>query len=116
MSREYTLNSGLEKVNAGNRADLLNVLRNFGDYDCDFNGENGSGYNWTETEEDGFESNVDYLIDMVKDIADDEECVNTFFDTWMEHDRNYYADYSVNCLTDSKNRVIAISFATMSGC
>ena len=115
MSREYNLGLSLSQVKAGDRQDLLNILRGFGNCDCDFNGKNGDEYNWEETNENGFDSNVDYLIDFVKDIEDDEECVNKFFDYWMSKDGNYYADYSVELIKDSKNRITAIAFATMSG-
>ena len=114
MSRACNLNSNLLSVKAGDREDLLNTLRNFGDCDCDFNGENGEGYNWDETKAGGFESNLDYLINKVSTIEDDVECVNAFFDEWMSHDRNYYEDYSVKYIQDSENRIIAIGFATLS--
>ena len=80
----------------------------------DFNGENGEDYTWEEALEKGFVSNLEYVIDKVKSIENDEECVNTFFNEWMEND-SYYAEYKVHCLTDFQNRVTAISFATVCG-
>ena len=62
-----------------------------------------------------YESNLDYLLDQVKDIEDDRECVETFIETWMDNDRNYYDEHEVNYLTDTKNRVTAISFAVIGG-
>ena len=62
-----------------------------------------------------YESNLDYLLDQVKDIEDDKECVETFIETWMDNDRNYYDQYEVNYLTDTKNRITAISFAVLAG-
>ena len=109
-----TLHTSLERVKAGNRADLLNTLRNMADFDMDFNGDNGEDYTWEEALEKGFESNLEYVIDEVKDIENDEECVKTFFEEWMEND-GYYAEYEVNCLTDTKGRVTAISFASVCG-
>lgn len=115
MSRDYSLVTRLEKVEAGNREDLLTALANISDFDCDFNGENGIDYAWDETLEEGFESNLEYLLNEVKDIEDDEECINAFIDEWIRND-NYYDEYEVNCLTDSNGRVTVISFVTMCSC
>ena len=113
MSRANSLSCGLQAVNAGDRENLLSVLRGFGACDCDFNGENGEGYNWPETTQGGFESNLDYLINMVSEIEDDAECVDTFFDEWMSRDKNFYEDYVVDYLKDSDDRITAICFATL---
>ena len=72
------LYTGLENVKVGNRESLLDALRSLSDFDCDFNGENGDDYLWEEA--NGFESNMDYLINKVRDIKDDEDCVNSFFE------------------------------------
>ena len=109
-----TLHTSLERVKAGDRTNLLYTLRNIANFDMDFNGENGEDYTWEEALENGFESNLEYVIDGVKDIENDEECVRTFFEEWMEND-GYYAEYEVNCLTDTKGRVIVIGFATVCG-
>ena len=123
-----SLYTGLEKVKAGNREDLLSALANFSDFDLDFNGENGLDYLWDEVwEVNGFEnideyenqvnaelkyeSNLEWLLDKVKDIEDDGECIETFFETWMEHDRNYYDETEVNYIRNKKGKVIAVSFA-----
>lgn len=123
-----SLYTGLEKVKAGNREDLLSALANFSDFDLDFNGENGLDYLWDEVwEVNGFEnideyenqvnaelkyeSNLEWLLDKVKDIEDDGECIETFFETWMEHDRNYYDEPEVNYIRNKKGKVIAVSFA-----
>ena len=123
-----SLYTGLEKVKAGNREDLLSALANLSDFDCDFNGQNGLDYLWDEVwKANGFEdiddyknqvnaelkyeSNLDWLLDEVKDIEDDGECIESFFETWIDNDRNYYDEPQVNYIRDSKKRVIAISFA-----
>ena len=108
------LNSVLVKVEANNREDLLNALRCLSEIDCDFNGENGEEYNWDITNEKGFDSNVDYVIDCVKDIDDDLECINKFLSEWLDDD-GYYYDYEMNYLTDDNGNIIAISLATISG-
>lgn len=115
MSREYNLYANLVEVKKGDRESLLEALSIFGECDCDFNGENGIDYAWEETIEANFGSNLEYLLDKVKDIESDEECVNEFINTWMEKDRNYYHDYEVNCLTDENGKIYAIAFSVMAG-
>lgn len=119
----------LENVKAGNRNSLLSALTSLSDFDCDFNGENGIDYLWDEVwEANGFESqedfeskdekaelkyesNLNWLLDEVKEIEDDADCIETFFGTWMEHDRNYYDEYEVNYIRNKNGKVVAVSFA-----
>ena len=119
----------LENVKAGNRNSLLSALTSLSDFDCDFNGENGIDYLWDEVwEANGFESqedfeskdekaelkyesNLDWLLDEVKEIEDDADCIEIFFGTWMEHDRNYYDEYEVNYIRNKNKKVVAVSFA-----
>ena len=68
MSREYTLYTSLVQIEKGNRNDLLKALEDLSNFDLDFNGDNGIDYAWEETIESGFESNLEYVIDNVKDI------------------------------------------------
>ena len=103
----------VENVKPNNRESLLNALRNMSDFDCDFNGENGEDYTWEDAIENGFDSNLEYLINEVKDIEDDETLINTFFDTWMDNDRNYYDEYEVQCISNSNGNVVTICFATV---
>ena len=112
MSREYSLHSSLASVKAGDREDLLETLRCISKFDMDFSGENGTDYTWEKALENGFESDLEYLINEVKDIEDDRECVSTFIKEWIDND-SYYAECEVNCLTDEKGRVITIGFAAM---
>lgn len=104
------LYAGLEEVEVDNRESLLDALRSLSDFDCDFNGENGNDYLWEDAK--SYDSNMDYLINEVKDIRDDEECVNTFFEKWLNHDK-YYGEWSVSVITDEKKKVKAISLAAI---
>lgn len=115
MSREYNLYVNLVTVEVGNRDSLLETLVDLSNFDCDFNGENGLDYAWKETIENGFESNLEYLLDKVKDFKSDIECVKEFIDTWMENDSNYYHDYSLEYLTDSNGNITVISFSVLAG-
>lgn len=108
------LSLDLVKVEPNNRESLLNALRSLSEIDCDFSGDNGFEYNWDITNEEGFDSNVDYVINEVKDIDDDLECINKFLAEWMGDDY-YYQQYEMKCLTDDNGNIIAISLATVSG-
>ena len=104
------LYAGMDEVEVDNRESLLDALRSLSDFDCDFNGENGLDYLWEDAK--GYDSNMDYLINEVKDIKDDEECVNTFFEEWLDHDK-YYDEWNVSVITDERKRVKAISLAAI---
>lgn len=106
------LYTGLENVKVGNRESLLDALRRLSDFDRDFNGENGDDYLWEEA--NGFESNMDYLINKVREINDDEDCINNFFEEWMDND-SYYEKWNVSVLKDTKKRVKVISFSAIGG-
>ena len=106
------LYTGLENVKIGNRESLLDALRSLSDFDRDFNGENGDDYLWEEA--NGFESNMDYLINKVREIKDDEDCVISFFEEWMDND-SYYEKWNVSVLKDTKKRVTVISFSAIGG-
>ena len=58
-----------------------------------------------------YESNIDWLYDYVKDIESDVECVETFINTWMEHDANYYFEYKIDYIKDENGNLVAIAFA-----
>lgn len=106
-----SLFSNLVQVEKGNRDSLLEALATMSDFDCDFNGENGVEYAWEETLENGFESNLEYLLNEVKDIQDDSEAVQVFFETWMKMDEDYYNEYNLDTITDDEGNVLAISIA-----
>lgn len=103
----------LEKVEAGNRQSLLDVLRYISDSDCDFNGENGLGYLWDGIDPNVYDSNLDYLLDKVSVITDDEECAKSFIRQWMEHYSGYYKGYEVKVFKNNKNQVTAIACSFM---
>lgn len=91
----------------GHREDILNGFRVLGNFDYDFNGMNG--YLWDEAAD--FDSNMEYLIHEVKDIPDDETCINTFFDRWMAHDDDYYHEHALKIL--ERDQFLVISFAAV---
>lgn len=137
------LHTSLNKVEPGNRESLLAALSDMSYFDADFNGENGLEYLWDDvwvendfedyedyeekiesldTEDDDYEeiilkytSNLQWLLDEVKDIKDDKECVKDFFSYWLgQKDGNYYLEYEANYITNEDGKVIAVSIAVVS--
>ena len=114
MSREYTLYTNLIEVEKGNREDLLKALESLCNFDLDFNGSNGVEYAWKETLEAGFDNNLEYTLDTVKDIEDDVECVTKFVNMWMDGD-SYYHEHELNYLADLDGNIYVISLSAMTG-
>lgn len=125
------LELNLIKVENNTRDCLINTLVAFGDCDEDFNGNNGVEYLWQcvwdangfndeyDWEIDGkpqlkYESNCEYLCDFVKDIKLDDECIETFFNTWFRYD-GYYTNYEYEILKDNNDNIIAIALAFVYG-
>ena len=109
------LYTGLEQVTPRQRKSLLKALKNLSDFDNDFNGFNGSEYLWDGVDSKNFDSNRNYLLNEVKDIKNDEECILIFFKTWMKND-DYYDMYEYNTIADKNGDVIAISFSAVHEC
>ena len=109
---EFNLYSFLEPVKIGSRQNLLAMLASVSDFDNDFTGENGEEFLWDEVDSSKYKSNLDYMLDEVKDIEDDAEAIETFFEEWMNKD-GYYDDYEINVLTNERGQVYAFSFVTI---
>ncbi len=109
---EFDLYSFLEPVKIGSRQDLLNKLVDASDFDADFIGDNGKEFLWYEVDPSKYKSNLDYMLDEVKDIEDDAEVIETFFEEWMNKDR-YYDDYEINVLTNENGQVYAFTFVAI---
>lgn len=126
-----SINLGLicATVNDSSRESLLNALAALGESDNDFCGENGPEYLWISTwDANGFkdyeawvkagepalkyESNLAYLCEQVKDIADDEECIETYFKSWLYHD-SYYDGYTWEKINDRDGQLYAIALSTV---
>lgn len=136
MSRYMELRSHLVRVEPGNRESLLEALANISDCDCDFNGENGLEYLRDEVwEANGYkdyddfadkhpgveeevelkyESNMEYLIDKVRDIENDEDYIRAYIEGWIGND-GYYGEYDLNWLKNDDGKIIALSIAYMCG-
>ena len=107
---DFDMYSFLEEVKIGSRDDLLSKLEKNGNIDCDFNGENGDEYLWGEFDSSKYKSNLEYMLAKVKNIEDDTEAINTFFNVWMDRENNYYNKYREKVLTNDEGQVYAFSF------
>lgn len=111
-----SLYSNLVKVKKKSRKGLLEALALLCNFDCDFTGKNGIDYNWEETNDKEFTSNLEFLLNEVKEIPNDNEVVQAFIEEWMNRDSHYYSEYNYDTLTDSKGNVLAISLAVVTKC
>lgn len=101
MSNTYNTNT-LMVEEIKNKDDLKKMLVWMGNVDSDFNGENGSEYLWDEARIKEYQSNAEYLADMVVDNYDrdtfDEEfivdCAGKFAEEWANRD-HYYTEIEI---------------------
>ena len=128
----------------GDRESLYKALRELGEMDSDFSGENGLEYladavweaNGYEDEadyndayheylecEDGsieepvlkFNSTMDYVISLLDEIEDDEDACNEFFD-WFFREENYYVAHEVEYRSNRNKKLAFISVAAITHC
>lgn len=104
------LQQKLVTIKPNDRNDLLNALKQLSDMDKDFNGNNGPEYRWQQTADKNFESNQQYVLNYVKDIPNECDCVREFFKLWMIQD-NYYKRYKFNIHLNQLGYIDAIAFA-----
>lgn len=92
------------------REEILDVLSNF--YDEDFCGNNGAEYNWVETDEGGYGSNQQYVLDTIKnsDIVRPLDIIQKYFDMWFGRD-NYYDATNID-ITAYRSLIIVSVVAT----
>jgi len=94
----------------GTKDDILNALRAIADNDMDFNGENGEDYLWAEAKQNGFISNVDYVMNEMRDFNNEEEMIEKFIEMWMGKD-DYYQNFSVRVIRGKEDKISVISLA-----
>ena len=108
-----SINMKLVKVNGKTREDLLRALASLGDIDADFNGENGIEYLWDDVDSTKYESNMEYLLDTLKDKETDKELIEEYVDSWIGGD-NYYKGHILDVVYDDNGKAECIALATMS--
>jgi len=94
-----------------NKAELLTALCDIATRsDDDFTGVNGNNYLWDSAEQGGFETNMDYVLSLIKDDMDINTILKTFFKNWVGSDI-YYDSYDYDyTIMPSGEVVIALSY------
>ena len=107
-----SINMKLVKVNGKTREDLLVALSELGEIDADFTGENGIDYLWECVDKDKYESNREYLLDILKDKEIDKELIEEYVSKWIDND-GYYKDHILDVVYDDNGKAECIALATM---
>ena len=135
-----SINMKLVKVNGKTREDLLVALAILGELDEDFNGGNGIEYlrdevwkangfesmedyevkNEYDSDEDDdyeeielkYESNMAYLLDVLKDKETDKELIKEYISDWIGCD-SYYKDHVLDVVYDENGKAECIALALM---
>lgn len=110
MTKLTLLTQSIKKYNTTVelKANVLNALYNFGVEDNDFNGKNGAESLWAEAQ--GYDSNIEYLLDTISVHQDIGKMIYEYFDEWLGHDC-YYDSYDYNIIRNEANEIIAIALA-----
>lgn len=108
-----SINMKLVKVNGKTRENLLSALAILGKMDADFNGENGIEYLWEGVNKEKYESNMEYLLDTLKNKETDKEVVEEYVSSWIGGD-NYYKEHILDVVYDENGKAECIALATMS--
>jgi hypothetical protein len=107
------LNLRLVKVEGIRRQDLLDALARLSEMDADFCGENGSEYLWDCVDETKYSSNMDYLLNTLKNLRSDKELIERFVSLWLDKD-TYYLEHILEVTYDKTGKAECIALATMS--
>lgn len=107
------INMKLVKVNGKTREDLLVALASISEIDADFNGDNGTEYLWDNVDSTKYESNMEYLLDTLKDKETDKELIEEYVSSWIGRD-SYYKEHILEVVYDKNGKAECIALATMS--
>lgn len=107
--------------NGVTKKDISDIFYKLATHDDDFNGNNGDEYLWEEAENNGFETNCDYLVHtLLKDIPEDKileygevrKLLDKFFDGWTYND-SYYDGLDFDF--EDENNILFVAVAVMYG-
>ena len=94
--------------NINDREEILSTLANLYT-DEDFSGNNGAEYLWEKASESGFESNQEYVIDILKNSGlEGAELIESFFHQWLDNDY-YYDEWTME--TAEVGDTLVVSYA-----
>ena len=102
-------------INENTKEDILNALTSISMFDGDFVGRNGPQYLCSSAKQSGFESNQEFLLDMVSKLDDIKQIVHKFMKYWLGYD-GYYESYKYDIIYDKNNIPTAISLAYTHRC
>ena len=102
----------LVKVEGTTRQDLLDALASLGEMDADFCGENGIDYLWENVDKNKYKSNMEYLLDVLKDTKTDKEFIEAYISNWIGCD-SYYKGHILDVVYDENGKAECIALATM---
>ena len=97
------------EVVAYDKDEVEACLMSMADHDCDFNGENGSEYLWDVAE--GFESNAEYCMSVVKGEPTIKAMIEKFVAMWMGND-SYYEEYDLGVIVENHMVFISLVWVT----
>jgi hypothetical protein len=100
----------LMKVNTRDAEDVRKALISLCDIDEDMNGNNGEEYLWDVAKTAGFESNAEYLADLVmtdEKLATARDKFEAFAREFFISNDNYYEGYELEFLEDGDDLVVA---------
>ena len=90
---------------------LLKTLKSIGEIDADFNGDNGADYLWNHVDKELYNSNLDYILNLIASETDERKIVDIFFSEWMRNSGGYYNHWRTEIITNHFNEVQFIAFA-----
>lgn len=96
----------IQAVKPKDKEDLIRALKELCAFDNDFNGNNGVEYLCPEAEAGGYESNMDYYIETLKNESD-YDFAEDFICMWMIASRYY--KYDVKYIKNEDGYITAIS-------
>ena len=99
--------------NINNKNEILKALCDISDED--FNGNNGNDYLWDISKNQGFKTNQEFVINLIKQKNYDsyQDLINAYFNEWFIRDY-YYRAYNVNITEIGIKAVVTLSAITES--
>lgn len=92
--------------NKNNKEDRARALIELSNDDLDFSGENAEYIKWEEALD--FNSNRDYLLDLIKPYSNNDDAITDFIEIWLNEDC-YYENYEFNIV--EINDIVVVSLA-----
>lgn len=86
QTERLTLNQQIIK---DTKHEVERYLRNLGNYDSDFNGDNGEDCLWEDAANVGYKNNLDYVLAITSKEPDSIKRIENFVDMWLESDSEY---------------------------